>query len=408
MNFTKRFFGVTTALALALMLALASQVFAQAAGNWTVNLRDRNKKGEVKNIAEKWNPKETAIIVCDMWAFHPCVHATARLEDLAKEMNTVFDNARKKGILIVFAPSSHDIDKHYSHLPARKTSAKYRHGFGNPRHWDFWVHGRGGEREHSHLAFPGEKDAQWPLPGGDPNCFESRGKTPDFRQTPILVIKDNDILTDDFVEMIGNKEYKECLFKERGIKNVILMGVHTDMCVIGRPFGCRAMKMAGYNTVLCRDLTDSAWNCASRIKGAVDHFRGLDKVVEYIETYICPTITSADITGGKAFRFDEGKYARLFPPPVSANKKEIEKERGKIKVEIIGAFYGVNEKNRVDVTKIVKEKFDGTRLIPIDSYNNAFGDPRQGTVKLLWITYKIDGKEKSQIFGENEEIVLKK
>jgi hypothetical protein len=208
--------------------------------------------------------------------------------------------------------------------------------------------------------------------------------------------------------MIGNEEYKECLFKERGIKNVILMGVHTDMCVIGRPFGCRAMKIAGYNTVLCRDLTDSAWNCASRMKGAVDHFRGFDKVIEYIETYICPTITSVDIAGGRAFKFDEEKYTKMFPLPVSPNKKEIEKERGKVKVEIVHAFYGVSESNRKDVTKELNEKFDGTRLIPIDSYNDAFGDPNPGTVKVLWIDYKIDGNKKSQVFGENEEIILKR
>ncbi|MDR1480518.1 MAG: isochorismatase family protein [Planctomycetaceae bacterium] len=390
-----------------LILALL-QVFANAADDWAVHLRDRTKEGQPKITIENWNPKETAIIVCDMWAFHPCVHATARLEELAKEMNGVFDKARAKGILIVFAPSSHDIDKHYSDLPARKTSAKYRHGFGNPRHWDFWVHGRGGENEHSHLAYAGEKDAKWVLPNGDPNCFESRGKTPDFRQTPILKIKDNDILTDDFVEMIGNTEYKECLFKERGIKNVILMGVHTDMCVIGRPFGCRAMKIAGYNTALCRDLTDCAWNCASRMKDAVDHFRGLDKVVEYIETYICPTITSTDITGKQAFHFDEKKYAEMFPLPVSPNKKEIEKERGKIKVEIVQAFYGLDENNRKEVTKEVKEKFDGTRLIPIENYNTTFGDPNPGVVKNLWITYKINNKEKTQTFNENTEIILNK
>ncbi|MDR2641263.1 MAG: isochorismatase family protein [Planctomycetaceae bacterium] len=391
------------------MVLCVLQGLVSGAENWTVQLRERNKEGEIKNITENWNFKETAIIVCDMWAFHPCVHATARLEDLAKEMNNVFDKAREKGILIVFAPSSHDIDKYYSDLPARKTSAKYRHGFGNPRHWDFWVHGRGGENEHSHLAFHGEKNAKWPLPGGDPNCFESRGKKPDFRQTEILKIKDNDILTDDFVEMIGNDEYKECLFKERGIKNVILMGVHTDMCVIGRPFGCRAMKMAGYNTVLCRDLTDSAWNCASRIKGAIDHFRGLDKVIEYIETYICPTITSVSIKGGgQEFRFDEEKYVKMFPLPVPANKKEVEKERCKIQVEIVRAFYGIDENNRKDVTKEVKENFDETRLIPIDNYNDVFGDPNPGVVKSLWITYKINGEEKSQIFSENEEILLKR
>ncbi|MDR1493786.1 MAG: hypothetical protein LBT05_13855 [Planctomycetaceae bacterium] len=126
MKLTKNYFLIL----LSALLLPTLQVFANDADNdWTVRLRNRNQEGEAKTIAEKWNPKETAIIVCDMWAFHPCVHATARLEDLAKEMNKVFDKAREKGILIVFAPSSHDIDKYYADLPARKTSAKYRAWF---------------------------------------------------------------------------------------------------------------------------------------------------------------------------------------------------------------------------------------------------------------------------------------
>lgn len=68
-------------------------------------------------------------------------------------------------------------------------------------------------------------------------------------------------IPDDFVEMtaggaVDNKTYNECLFKERGIRNAIMTGRHTGICVIGRPFGCRALVMTGYNAVLCRDLTN--------------------------------------------------------------------------------------------------------------------------------------------------------
>jgi hypothetical protein len=97
----------------------------------------------------------------------------------------------------------------------------------------------------------------------------------------------------------------------------------------------------------------------------------------------------------------------LFPIP-APNKKEIEQERGKIKVEILQAFYGLDENNRKDVAKNIQEKFDGTRFIPIESYNDVFGDPNPGVVKTLWIIYKIDGEEKTQIFGENDEIILKR
>jgi hypothetical protein len=35
----------------------------------------------------------------------------------------------------------------------------------------------------------------------------------------------------------------------------------------------------------------------------VDHFTGTDLVVDHVEKYWCPTITSVDLVGGKPFRF---------------------------------------------------------------------------------------------------------
>jgi putative heme-binding domain-containing protein len=84
---------------------------------------------------------------------------------------------------------------------------------------------------------------------------------------------------------------------------VILMGVHTNMCVLGRPFGIRQMVKQGKNVVLMRDLTDSMYN--SRQPPKVSHFRGTELVVEHIEKYWCPTITSTDFTAQPAFRFSE-------------------------------------------------------------------------------------------------------
>ena len=274
---------------------------AGAVKEMTFILRDRAPDGIAKQRAEAWEPKQTAIIVCDMWAVHGCPHATERIEELAVVMNKTIEDARKKGILIVFAPSHSDMDELYKDLPARQKTAEYRKGFGNARHWDFWEHGDGGEREHSGLANPSEQGVRFPVRGGENNCEESRGRTANFKQTELLTITDDDVLTDDFEEI---KAY----FKVTGIKNVILMGVHTEMCVVGRPFGCRAMVKLGYNTVLCRDMTDSAYNCASRMENAPDHYLGLELIIEYIERYICPTITSVDITGGKEFRFKEDRY----------------------------------------------------------------------------------------------------
>ena len=57
------------------------------------------------NDIQFWNPKETAIIICDMWNQHWCKGATERVAEMAPFMNNVVSIAREKGILIVHAPS---------------------------------------------------------------------------------------------------------------------------------------------------------------------------------------------------------------------------------------------------------------------------------------------------------------
>jgi type 1 glutamine amidotransferase len=84
---------------------------------------------------------------------------------------------------------------------------------------------------------------------------------------------------------------------------VIVMGVHTNMCVLGRPFSIRQMVYQGKNVLLMRDMTDSMYN--SRKPPRVSHVRGTEMVIEHIEKYWCPTITSSDILGGPAHRFQE-------------------------------------------------------------------------------------------------------
>ena len=98
------------------------------------------------------------------------------------------------------------------------------------------------------------------------------------------------------------------LMRDRGITNVVVMGVHTNMCVLGRPFGIRQLVYQGQRVLLMRDLTDTMYN--SRSKPFVNHFRGTDLVVEHIEKYWCPTVTSASILGGQPLRFKNDPRAQ--------------------------------------------------------------------------------------------------
>ena len=109
-----------------------------------------------------------------------------------------------------------------------------------------------------------------------------------------LEIHPKDAITDD-----GKQVWN--LLEQNHVKNVIVLGVHTNMCVLGRPFGLRQMAKNGKDVVLMRDMTDTMYN--PQMWPYVDHFRGTELIVEHIEKYVCPTITSADLLGGNPFHF---------------------------------------------------------------------------------------------------------
>ncbi|MDP6635203.1 MAG: isochorismatase family protein [Phycisphaerae bacterium] len=254
-----------------------------SAGSLDVRLQQRDKSG-AKVSRAKWDVAKTAIIVCDMWDKHWCKGATARVAEMAGHMNRTISAARKRGVLIIHAPSS-CLDAYKNH-PARKRAQSAPKASRIPP----WIARWAGK-----LA--SEKNAVWPIDQSDggcdcePKCKSGRAWK---RQIDAIDIADSDAITDSGVETWN-------LLSARGIDNVIVMGVHTNMCVIGRPFGLRNLKRAGKNVVLMRDLTDTMYN--SRSKPYVSHFKGTGLIVDYIETYVCPTVASSDITGAAPFAF---------------------------------------------------------------------------------------------------------
>ena len=232
---------------------------------------------------QHWNPEETAIIVCDMWNQHWCQGATSRVAEMAPRMNEVLTIARKQGVTIVHAPS--DTLKWYEDHPARKRAQQFRDPDVEKRL------GRGN--------LESEAGGEWPIDQSDEGCDCTPTcplGQPWKHQIETLTILDEDLISDSGVE-IGS------YFEEKGIKNVILMGVHTNMCVIGRSFGLRNMSRLGMNVVLMRDLTDTMYN--SKSAPFVSHFTGNSLIQEYIETYVCPSMVSTDFTGQKQFRFKD-------------------------------------------------------------------------------------------------------
>ena len=90
----------------------------------------------------------------------------------------------------------------------------------------------------------------------------------------------------------GEEVFNFC--EQEGIKNIAIMGVHTNMCVLGRSFGIRQMVRLGKNVVLARDLTDAMYD--PRQPPHVSHARGTELVIEHVEKYWCPSVLGADLT----------------------------------------------------------------------------------------------------------------
>jgi hypothetical protein len=69
------------------------------------------------------------------------------------------------------------------------------------------------------------------------------------------------------------------------------------------------MVRFGKHVLLVRDLTDTMYD--SRQAPHVSHVRGTELVIDYIEQYVCPTITSSSLLGGPAFRFQQDQRPLL-------------------------------------------------------------------------------------------------
>lgn len=243
-------------------------------------VKDKDGDFAVRQREFKWSAKETAIVICDMWDDHYCISAAKRVGEMAPHMNDVISLARKQGVLIIHCPSG--CMEVYKDTPQRKLAQQ-----APPVKTEIPL------KNWCYL----DKDHEAPLPIEDANPCDDEKPRPAVKfyskQHETLKIADGDAITDSAEAFY--------LMKQKGITNVIIMGVHTNMCVLGRPFGIRQLVYQKMNVVLMRDMTDAMYN--PKMKPHVSHFKGTELVVEHIERHWCATVNSSDITGKAAFRF---------------------------------------------------------------------------------------------------------
>jgi nicotinamidase-related amidase len=208
---------------------------------------------------------QTAILICDMWDRHWCAGATRRVAGLARRMAPVIDQARSRGMQIIHAPS--ETMAFYKDWPQRQRMLRIA-GIEPP-------------------APLGLTDPPLPIDDSGGGCDTGDSFYKAWtREIAALPMDAADVISDD-----GPQIYS--FLRERGIRNLLVMGVHVNMCVLQRPFAIRQMTNWGIRCVLVRDLTDSMYNPKDR--PYVSHQRGTEMVVEHIERYWCPSTASADL-----------------------------------------------------------------------------------------------------------------
>jgi nicotinamidase-related amidase len=210
--------------------------------------------------------RETALLLCDMWDNHWCTGAAKRVDVLAARMAPLVNLARSRGVQIIHSPS--EVMDFYKDTPQRKRMQQVPPS--NPA-----------------VALD-LSDPPLPIDDSQGGC-----DTPDkfykawSRQHALIPIAEPDGISDNGTEVHN-------LLRQKKITNLLVMGVHTNMCVMKRTFAIRQMTKWGIRCMLIRDMTDSMYDPKTR--PYVAHDRGTELVVEHIEKYWCPSLVSADLT----------------------------------------------------------------------------------------------------------------
>jgi nicotinamidase-related amidase len=220
-------------------------------------------------LRRQLDPQHTALVLCDMWDHHWCQGAENRVGILAAKMAPVIDQLRAHGVLIIHAPS--ETMEFYKDNPERLAMLKIPQV--EPPH-------------ELNLTEP-------PLPIDDSDGGCDTPNNPLKPNTRVWTRENSAIriVPGDLVSDKGQEVYSALC--QRGIHDLLIAGVHTNMCVLNRGFAIKQMSKWGVHCILIRDLTDAMYN--PKRAPFVTHAQGTELVIEHIERYWAPTTTSTEL-----------------------------------------------------------------------------------------------------------------
>jgi len=217
-------------------LAVCSCVGATAnAVELTLDLATRDPKTDKRTVTPTTiDSAKIAIVVIDMWNYHPNMTAAERVAAMVPRMNRTLAVARKLGMTVLWCPT--DVASQYVGTPQRERAMAVprvklaRH---KDRAMSFRVATASG------IAKP------------DPEVGSRTGNYGWDGMHPDLVIADNDYIASGTTETAS-------ILKHHGVTHVIYMGVHANQCLIKKPSGIFAIYPLGFECIVARDLNDNA------------------------------------------------------------------------------------------------------------------------------------------------------
>lgn len=229
-----------------------------------LSLQSRDRQGKPVVSKEQVDPARVGVVVVDMWNHHWCKTATMRVDALVPRMNRALDAARELGMTVMLCPS--DVVDNYAGWPQREAIFALR------RH---------------PVPTLAKIDCPAPPNGGGCACGKQRCVVNYGWDAmhPRLRVGKADLMPDTLSDV-----YSLC--KERKLTHLIYMGVHTQVCLLGKPMGLRNLKAAGMECILARDLTD-AHPGYDPAKGFTPDSHTAE-VVEHFEKHLAASVNVAE------------------------------------------------------------------------------------------------------------------
>lgn len=197
-----------------------------------LSLQTRDPKtNQVITRTEDVNASNVGVVIVDPWNYHWCMTACERVSAMVPRWNRALEVARRLGMPIVWVPS--DVIGTYSGYPQRELALGL----------DLLKVPIVKEMPQAKFTAPGGKC----MCGPGINCIVNYGHD---AINPALILGDNDFIASSTEEVYT-------LLKKRGITHVIYMGLHTNMCLYGKPGALKYIWQTGLTCMVARDINDA-------------------------------------------------------------------------------------------------------------------------------------------------------